>query len=60
MQFPFNVTGHTSEWGYTLSAEELNNYEEAELDKYGPSSDTRIENHPMSGIRQMSDAQTDK
>jgi len=47
LPFGFNITGHTDTWAYTLSAEQLS-------DLGLPSSyDTRIENHPMSGLRAM-------
>eukprot|EP00449_Zooxanthella_nutricula_P000581 CAMPEP_0198497994 /NCGR_PEP_ID=MMETSP1462-20131121/6735_1 /TAXON_ID=1333877 /ORGANISM="Brandtodinium nutriculum, Strain RCC3387" /LENGTH=1252 /DNA_ID=CAMNT_0044226887 /DNA_START=113 /DNA_END=3867 /DNA_ORIENTATION=+ len=47
MPFPVNITGHTESWNFTLSAEQLAEY------GMDPSWDTRIENHPMSGVRAM-------
>jgi len=53
MDFPFNITGHTETWAYTLSGEQLK--------ALGLSSefDTRIENHPMSAIRSMASLKAD-
>jgi len=48
MPFGMNISGHSDQWGYSLSAEQLSSYGIGQ-----PSWDTRMENHPMSGIRAM-------
>eukprot|EP00928_Gymnodinium_smaydae_P019006 TRINITY_DN17255_c0_g1_i1.p1 TRINITY_DN17255_c0_g1~~TRINITY_DN17255_c0_g1_i1.p1 ORF type:complete len:739 (+),score=67.51 TRINITY_DN17255_c0_g1_i1:303-2219(+) len=53
MVFPINISGHTSEWEYTLG--------DAQRTELGyPGGWMQIENHPMAGLRAMSSLRRDE